>query len=90
MNSRTARDRQRHPALKQNKTKQKQKQKHTKHKTNQTTKTSHKGLGARETSRTLTIVGVNSQLDLPLNGSFNFLLPNTLDAQVVKAEWETG
>lgn len=31
------------------------------------------------------IVGVNSQLDLPLNGSFNFLLPNTLDAQVVKA-----
>lgn len=33
----------------------------------------------------LTIVGVNTQLNLPLNCSLDLLLPHTLDTQVVKA-----
>ena len=38
----------------------------------------------------LTIVGVNAQLDFPLDGSLNLLLPHTLDAQVVEAAWGEG
>lgn len=38
----------------------------------------------------LTIVRVNAQLNLALDGGLNLLLPHTLDAQIVKAEWGTG
>lgn len=51
--------------------------------------------GFRRTSQSgwlqaLTIVRVDAQLNLALNGSLNLLLPHTLDAQIVKAEWEAG
>lgn len=40
--------------------------------------------------RGLTIVRVDAQLNLPLNGGLNLLLPHTLDAQIVKTEWGGG
>lgn len=51
--------------------------------------------GFRRTTRSgwfqgLTIVRVDAQLNLPLNGGLNLLLPHTLDAQIVKAEWGGG
>lgn len=38
----------------------------------------------------LTVVGVNAELDLPLNGGLDLLLPHALDAQVVKAACGEG
>lgn len=43
------------------------------------------GSGQRSSGSGLTIVGVDAQLDFPLNGGLDLLLPHTLDAQVVKA-----
>lgn len=38
----------------------------------------------------LTIVGVDAELDFPLDGSLDLLLPHALDAQVVEAAWGEG
>lgn len=45
------------------------------------------GSGKRGWGSELTIIRVDAQLDFPLYGSLDLLLPHTLDAQVVKAAW---
>lgn len=48
------------------------------------------GSGRKRRGSGLTIVRVDAQLDFPLDGRLDLLLPHALDAQVVKAAWRAG